>query len=108
MSLAKIGEKKSLIYELLDLVTQHYHHPFDGPSFTVLKKADVDLMVGGKPKTYSVVIKVLPTDDHERHTSRKKFLDLLKFSKEVQVYGRVLRYTVKARYTTLVCLIIGP
>ena len=74
----------------------------------MLKKADVDLMVGGKPKTYSVVIKVLPTDDHERHTSRKKFLDLLKFSKEVQVYGRVLRYTVKARYTTLVCLIIGP
>ena len=54
-------------------------------------------MVGGKPKTYSVVIKVLPTDDHERHTSRKKFLDLLKFSKEVQVYGRILRYTVKAR-----------
>ncbi len=34
----------------------------DSP-FTVLKKADVELMVGGKPKTYSVVIKVLPTDD---------------------------------------------
>jgi hypothetical protein len=33
------------------------------PPFTVLKKADVELMVGGKPKTYSVVIKVLPTDD---------------------------------------------
>ena len=34
-----------------------------GSPFTVLKKADVELMVGGKPKTYSVVIKVLPTDD---------------------------------------------
>ena len=34
-----------------------------GPPFTVLKKADVELLVGGKPKTYSVVIKVLPTDD---------------------------------------------
>ena len=31
--------------------------------FRVLKKADVDLKVGGKPKQYSVVIKVLPTDD---------------------------------------------
>ena len=51
--------------------------------FTVLKKADVDLVVGGKPKLYSVVIKVLPTDDVERHTSRRKFSDLLKFSKEV-------------------------
>ena len=29
----------------------------DAP-FTVLKKADVELKVGGKPKTYSVVIKV--------------------------------------------------
>ena len=36
------------------------------PPFTVLKKADVELMVGGKPKTYSVVIKVLPTDDKVR------------------------------------------
>ena len=53
--------------------------------FTVLKKADVDLVVGGKPKLYSVVIKVLPTDDVERHTSRRKFSDLLKFSKEVSI-----------------------
>jgi hypothetical protein len=37
------------------------------PPFTVLKKADVELMVGGKPKTYSVVIKVLPTDDKVSH-----------------------------------------
>ena len=36
------------------------------PPFTVLKKADVELKVGGKPKTYSVVIKVLPTDDKVR------------------------------------------
>ena len=58
-----------------------------GPNspFTVLKKADVELLVGGKKKVYSVVIKVLPTDDVERHTSRRKFSDLLKFSKEVQV-----------------------
>ncbi len=33
------------------------------PPFRVLKKADVELKVGGKPKQYSVVIKVLPTDD---------------------------------------------
>jgi len=38
--------------------------------FTVLKKAEIDLLVGGKAKVYSVVIKVLPTDDQERHTSR--------------------------------------
>jgi hypothetical protein len=34
-----------------------------GPPFRVLKKADVEMTVGGKPKQYSVVIKVLPTDD---------------------------------------------
>ena len=34
---------------------------------------------------------MLPTDDVERHTSRKKFLDLLRFSKEVQVYARVIK-----------------
>jgi hypothetical protein len=62
--------------------------------FTVLKKADVELMVGGKAKVYSVVIKVLPTDDVERHTSRRKFSDLLKFSKEVQVYCQALRCMV--------------
>ena len=33
-------------------------YPFDDAPFTVLKKADVELKVGGKPKTYSVVIKV--------------------------------------------------
>ena len=33
-------------------------YPFPEPPFTVLKKADVELKVGGKPKTYSVVIKV--------------------------------------------------
>ena len=62
--------------------------------FTVLKKADVELLVGGKKKIYSVVIKVLPTDDCERHTSRRKFSDLLKFSKEVQVYCQALRCMV--------------
>ena len=31
---------------------------FDEAPFTVLKKADVELKVGGKSKTYSVVIKV--------------------------------------------------
>ena len=56
----------------------------DAPPFRVLKKADVDMKVGGKAKKYSVVIKVLPTDDPERHTSRRKFRQLLKFSKEVQ------------------------
>ena len=33
-------------------------YPFPEESFTVLKKADVELLVGGKSKTYSVVIKV--------------------------------------------------
>lgn len=64
------------------------------PPFTVLKKADVELKVGGKAKTISVVIKVLPTDDVERHTCRRKFADLLKFSKEVQVYCQALRCMV--------------
>lgn len=36
------------------------------PPFTVLKKAEVELLIGGKPKTYAVVIKVLPTDDKVR------------------------------------------
>ena len=40
------------------------------------------------------MIKVLPTDDVERHTSRRKFSDLLKFSKEVQVYCQALRCMV--------------
>ena len=33
-------------------------YPFPDAPFTVLKKADVELKVGGKQKTYSVVIKV--------------------------------------------------
>lgn len=60
------------------------------PPFRVLKRADVDLKVGGKSKKYSVVIKVLPTDDPERHTNGRKFRELLKFSKEVQVYQNVI------------------
>jgi hypothetical protein len=44
----------------------------DGPEsntpFTVLKKAEVELLVGGKPVTYAVVIKVLPTDDKVRQS----------------------------------------
>ena len=63
----------------------------DEETFRVLKKADVALQVGGKPKRYSVIIKVLPTDDPERHTDRAKFRALLKFSKEVQVYANVIR-----------------
>lgn len=45
----------------------------------------MELKVGGKSKHYSVIIKVLPTDDPERHTDVVKFNELLKFSKEVQV-----------------------
>ena len=37
-----------------------------GPPFRVLKKADVEMKVGGTLKQYSVVIKVLPTDDPGR------------------------------------------
>jgi hypothetical protein len=39
-------------------------YPFPDEPFTVLKKADVELLVGGKPKTYSVVIKVSKLDYH--------------------------------------------
>ena len=45
-------------------------YPFPDAPFTVLKKADVELKVGGKPKTYSVVIKVstLNYQDVQWHT----------------------------------------
>ncbi len=58
---------------------------WEDTTFRVLKRADVKLKVAGKEKEYSVVIKVIPTDDPERHTDQKKFSAVLKFAKEVQV-----------------------
>ena len=49
--------------------------PESCPPFTVLKKAEVELLVGGKPVTYAVVIKVLPTDDKVRQSSNVYFFD---------------------------------
>lgn len=62
-----------------------------GNNFRVLKKAEVDLKVNGKPKQYSVIIKVLPTDDPSRHCDRRKFYYLMKFGKEAQVYHDVIQ-----------------
>ena len=36
-------------------------------------------------------IKVLPTDDNERYKVKQKFRQLLKFSKEVQVYMKIVK-----------------
>ena len=60
----------------------------EDPTFRVLKRAEVRLRVAKSEKEYSEVIKVLPTDDPERHTDAKKFGALLEFAKEVQVRGR--------------------
>ena len=46
-------------------------YPFPEAPFTVLKKADVELKVGGKPKTYSVVIKVSNINFMNLSTARK-------------------------------------
>ena len=48
-------------------------------------------MVKGLDKDYSVIIKVLPTDDNERYKVKHKFRQLLKFSKEVQVYMKIIK-----------------
>ena len=41
-------------------------------------------------KEYSLVVKVLPTDDTERYSIKHKFKQLLRFSKEVQVYMEIV------------------
>lgn len=42
-------------------------------------------------KEYNLVVKVLPTDDKERYSIKHKFKQLLRFSKEVQVYMEIIR-----------------
>ena len=36
-------------------------------------------------------LKVLPTDDNQRYRVKHKFRQLLKFSKEVQVYMKIVK-----------------
>ena len=57
----------------------------------ILKLAEISAMVKGLDKDYSVIIKVLPTDDNERYKVKHKFRQLLKFSKEVQVYMKIIK-----------------
>ena len=65
-----------------------YHHKY----FQVtLKLAEISGVVKGEDKDYSVIIKVLPTDDNERYKVKHKFRQLLKFSKEVQVYMKIIK-----------------
>ena len=53
-------------------------YPFPEAPFTVLKKADVELKVGGKPKTYSVVIKVSTVNCKKYLIARKVIISSLK------------------------------
>ena len=46
----------------------------------------MECTVQGDLKSYNLVIKVMPTGDTERYSTKLKFRQLLKFSKEVQVY----------------------
>lgn len=55
-------------------------------SLAVLRQVEVELEVGGNLKQLSLILKVLPTDDEERYLTPHKFQQLLRFSKEVQVY----------------------
>jgi len=56
----------------------------------ILKRVKVELMVGNEEKFYSLVVKVLPTEDSERHSVRQKFRQVVRFSKEVEVYTGVV------------------
>ena len=73
-----------------------------------IKLAEITGVVKGLEEEYSVIIKVLPTDDNERYKVRHKFRQvrpsqhfsdclnkfspqLLKFSKEVQVYMKIIK-----------------
>ena len=77
----------------------------------IIKLAEISGRVKGGEAEYSVIIKVLPTDDHDRYKVRHKFRQvscntlicllesiikycfpqLLKFSKEVQVYMKIIK-----------------
>ena len=71
----------------------------------VLRQVEVELEVGGNLKQLSLILKVtdfysqlftvwlqvLPTDDEERYLTPHKFHQLLKFSKEVQVYLTIVQ-----------------
>jgi len=59
-------------------------------NMAILKRVKVELVVGNGEKFYSLVVKVLPTEDSERHTVRQKFRQVVRFSKEVEVYTGVV------------------
>ena len=50
----------------------------------------VSINVMNVEKDYSLIVKVLPTDDNERYSIKHKFKQLLRFSKEVQVYMEIV------------------
>jgi len=60
-------------------------------SLTVLRQVNVSINVMNTEKEYNLVVKVLPTDDKERYSIKHKFKQLLRFSKEVQVYMEIIR-----------------
>jgi len=59
-------------------------------SLAVLKQVTVSINVMNVEKDYSLIVKVLPTDDNERYSIKHKFKQLLRFSKEVQVYMEIV------------------
>jgi len=69
----------------------HHQQDTDIDRLVILKLAEISAMVKGLDKDYSVIIKVLPTDDNERYKVKHKFRQLLKFSKEVQVYMKIIK-----------------
>jgi len=75
------------------------------PPLAILKSADIRALVKGVEVDYSVIIKVLPTDDSSRYRVKHKFRQLLKFSKEVQVYMKIIKCMYifdEKRYTSAI------
>lgn len=75
------------------------------PPLAILKSADIRAVVKGVEVDYSVIIKVLPTDDSSRYRVKHKFRQLLKFSKEVQVYMKIIKCMYifdEKRYTSAI------
>ena len=56
-----------------------------------MRQLKVSLNVLNEAKSYSLLVKVIPTDDIERYSHTQKFAKLLQFSKEVQVYHEIVR-----------------
>ncbi|TRY69405.1 hypothetical protein TCAL_08892 [Tigriopus californicus] len=91
LALGKLMDDRGRLHRCDEFDLVFDDETLNGNNFRVLKKAEVDLKVNGKPKQYSVIIKVLPTDDPSRHCDRRKFYYLMKFGKEAQVYHDVIQ-----------------